>query len=155
MKRSTKLAGVLAAAAVAPSILAGNAGADEGAVYFSAGSANCAIFGDGSVGCDLGSPLRLNYTVGTTYLPLSIPISEIVIDQPWLPAHPTFAGGTSYTLAAGNPSIYDLKTGQDMWGPVIEHAGSSCRIGFHGSFTCNAKGRGFSAYGGIISAAIP
>ncbi|WP_067480072.1 hypothetical protein [Nocardia amamiensis] len=152
MKRSTKFAGALAAAAAAPLVVAGNAQADAGTVYFAAGSTNCAIFGDGSVGCDFGYPLFLSYHVGNSYIPVPVKVSEMVIDQPWLPAHPTFDPGTPYTLPGGNPSIYDVKTGSGQWGPIIEHAGSTCAVGFHGSFTCQAKGRGFSSFGGNVVA---
>ncbi|MGK8487849.1 hypothetical protein [Nocardia asiatica] len=152
MQRSTKFAGALAAVAVAPIIAAGNAQADPGTVYFSVGGTNCAIFGNGSVGCDFASPLHLSYYVGDTYVPVPVKVSEIVIDQPWLPAHPTFDPATPYTLPGGNPSIYDVRTGSGQWGPTIAHAGATCQVGFHGSFGCQALGRGFTTYGGTIVA---
>ncbi|MGK8502835.1 hypothetical protein [Nocardia asiatica] len=152
MQRSTKFAGALAAVAVAPIIAAGNAQAEPGTVYFSAGGTNCAIFGNGSVGCDFASPLHLSYYVGDTYVPVPVKVSEIVIDQPWLPAHPTFDPATPYTLPGGNPSIYDVRTGSGQWGPIIAHAGATCQVGFHGSFGCQALGRGFTTYGGAIVA---
>ncbi|BDT92958.1 hypothetical protein [Nocardia sputorum] len=152
MKRSTKFAGAVAAVAVAPILAAGSAQADPGTVYFSVGSMNCAIFADGSLGCDFAAPLRLSYYVGDTYVPVPVPVNEIAIDQPWLPAHPTFDPATPYTLPGGNPSIYDVRTGSGQWGPIVEHAGASCQVGFHGSFTCQALGRGFTSYGGTVVA---
>ncbi|NKY29663.1 hypothetical protein [Nocardia gamkensis] len=152
MKRSTKFAGALAAVAAAPILAAGNAQADAGTVYFSVGSTNCAIFANGSLGCDLASPMYMSYYIGDTYVPVPVPVNEIAIDQPWLPAHPTFDPGTPYTLPGGNPRIDDVKTGSGPWGPIIEHAGASCQVGFHGSFTCQALGRGFSTYGSTIVA---
>ncbi|MGW4720572.1 hypothetical protein ACWEO7_37350, partial [Nocardia sp. NPDC004260] len=86
MKRIVgRVVGVVAAAVMAPVLLAATAQADPATVYFSAGGMNCAIAGDGSVGCDFGSPMRLQYS----FLPFSFPVNEIVIDQPALPAHPT------------------------------------------------------------------
>ncbi|WP_039794530.1 hypothetical protein [Nocardia araoensis] len=152
MKRSTKFAGALAAVAAATLVAAGNAQADPGTVYFSAGSTNCAIFANGSVGCDFGYPQHMSYHVGGTYIPVPVTVNEIVIDQGWLPAHPTFDPATPYTLPGGNPSIDAVKTGSGQWGPIIEHAGASCQVGFHGSFSCQALGRGFSSYGGTVTA---
>lgn len=143
-----RVVGVVAAAAMAPILLAATAQADPATVYFSAGGMNCAIAGDGSLGCDFGSPMRLQYS----FLPFSFPVNEIVIDQPALPAHPTFDAGTPYTLPGGNPGLDSVATGAGQWGPYIEHAGARCEVGFHGSFTCTSKGHAFSSFGGSISA---
>ncbi|WP_194816958.1 hypothetical protein [Nocardia sp. XZ_19_385] len=147
MKRTiTALAGV-AAVALAPVVLTAPAHAAD-TVYFSVGSRNCAIAPDGTVGCDFGAdPARLQYT----FFPVLIPVNDIVIDQPWLPAHPTFSPG-SRTLPGGNPSIYDVKTGDGAWGPYVEFAGARCEVGFHGSFGCKSKGRSWNEYSGIVSA---
>ncbi|MFQ6398168.1 hypothetical protein ACLMAJ_32600 [Nocardia sp. KC 131] len=150
MKRTIrKFAGVFAAAAVAPVLLAGTAQADDGgAVYFSNGIMQCSITGDGAVGCDLTDSMKIQYS----FLPALLPVRNIVIDQSWLPAHPSFAGGTPHTLPGGNPPLSEVKTGQGTWGAFIEHAGARCESGFHGSFSCQSKGRGFSTYSGIITA---
>ncbi|MFG1797892.1 hypothetical protein [Nocardia sp. NPDC049149] len=149
MKRTMrKVAAVAAAAAAAPIVFTATAQADPGTVYFSVGSFNCAIFGDGTTGCDFAYPMRIQYSNA----PFTLFASEMVIDQPWLPAHPTFDPGTPYTLPGGNPSLDSVKTGQGQWGPYVEYAGAKCEIGFHGSFNCTSKGRAFGSYGGIVSA---
>lgn len=74
----------------------------------------------------------------------------LVIDQSWLPAHPTPAPRTP--RRGGNPQLNDMKTGDGTWGPYIEHAGARYETGFHGSFGCQAKGRGFAIYSETISA---
>ncbi|MFR9752647.1 hypothetical protein ACL02S_16645 [Nocardia sp. 004] len=152
MKRSTKFAGALAAATMAPIIAVGAAEADTGTVYFSVSGADCAIFQDGSLGCDFARPVQLSYYLGDIYLPLPVTVNEIVIDQPWLPAHPTYNPVLRHTMAGGNPGIATVKTGSGQWGPIIEHAGSSCQVGYLGSFTCQAMGQGFASYGATIVA---
>lgn len=149
MKRIVRrVAGVLAAAAMAPILSTATAQADPGTVYFSVGSFSCAIAGDATVGCDFGYPMRLQYT----FLPIPFTVNEIVINQSWLPAHPTFDSGTSYTLPGGSPTLDTVKTGDGQWGPFIEYAGARCEVGFHGSFGCHSKGRAFTSYSGTISA---
>ncbi|MEV0294891.1 hypothetical protein [Nocardia sp. NPDC050710] len=149
MKRIGKrVAGVLGALGMASMLVTGTAQADDGPVYFNAGGFHCAIFADGTVGCDTTSPTRLQYS----FLPFLLTVNEMVIDQPWLPAHPTFDSGTRYTLPGGNPWINNVKTGDGAWGPYIEFAGARCESGFHGSFGCKSKGRGWTAYSGTISA---
>lgn len=144
-----RIAAGAGALGVVSALVTGTARAqDDGPVYFGTGYFQCAIFGDGTVGCDLGSPTRLQYGG----LPLPLTVNEIVIDRSWLPAHPTFDPGTPYTRSGGNPALYDVRTGDGVWGPFVEYAGARCEAGFHGSFTCTSKGRGFSAYGGTISA---
>ncbi|MEU7632690.1 hypothetical protein AB0C34_22300 [Nocardia sp. NPDC049220] len=143
-----RVVGVVATAALAPILLSATAQADPGPVYFSVGSINCAIAADGTVGCDFGYPTRLQYS----FLPFPFSVNDIVIDQPWLPAHPTFGSGAAFTLPDGNPSLDSVKTGSGQWGPFIEYAGSRCAAGFHGSFGCQSKGRAFTAYSGTISA---
>ena len=149
MKRTwTKIAAVAAAAGLAPLLGTAAAQADPGPVHFSTGSFQCAIYDDGTVGCDTDGTMQLNYQ----NVPGLIPVNEVVIDQSWLPAHPTFDPATPYTLPGGNPALSEVKTGDGQWGPYIEHAGSRCEVGFHGSFTCHAKGQAFSMYSRVITA---
>ncbi|MEV5837050.1 hypothetical protein [Nocardia sp. NPDC052112] len=143
-----RVVGVLAVLGLVPVLFAGAAQADDGdTVYFSSGYMNCSIAGDGTVGCDFTSQAQVQYS----FLPILIPVRDIVIDQSWLPAHPTFAVGT-HTLPGGNPQLVDVKTGDGTWGSYIEHAGARCESGFHGSFSCKSKGRAWGIYSGIISA---
>ncbi|MEV6389020.1 hypothetical protein [Nocardia xishanensis] len=79
-------------------------------------------------------------------------VNEIVIDQPWLPTHLMFDAGATYTPPGGNPSLNDVKTGNGQWDAYIEYAGARCESGFHGSFTCQTKGRSFMSWSGTISA---
>ena len=143
-----RVAAVVAAAAMAPILATATVQAAPGTVYFNAAGLSCAIAGDGTVGCDFGSPMRLQYS----FLPIPIPVNEIVIDRPALPAHPTFDAGTPYTRPGGNPGLESVATGTGPWGPYIEHAGARCEVGFHGSFTCTAKGHAFTSFGGTLSA---
>lgn len=143
-----RVAGILAAVGLTPILLAGTAQADDGGtVYFASGSMNCSIGADGTVGCDFADQVRMQYS----FLPIPIPVRDIVIDQTWLPAHPTFAAGT-HTLPGGNPQLSDVKTGDGAWGSYIEYAGARCESGFHGSFGCKSKGRAWTMYSGNISA---
>lgn len=144
----TKAATVLAAAAIVPVASAVTAHADPGTVHFRSGNFNCAITGDGAVGCDLTEPTKLDYN----FLPFLLTVNDVVIDQSWLPAHPTFDSSTPHTLPGGNPQLSEVKTGDGMWGPQIEHAGATCEVGFHGTFSCDAKGHSFSVFNGVVSA---
>ncbi|WP_216911829.1 hypothetical protein [Nocardia noduli] len=153
MKRMANMVGavlgtVALAAATAATFSTGIAQADPGPVFFNAGSANCAIFDDGTVGCDLGGPVPVQYS----FLPATVKMNKIVISQPWLPAHPSTDPGTPYTLAGGNPALADVKSGDGQWGPYVEYAGAKCEAGFHGSFTCSSKGRSWTWFAGVISA---
>lgn len=149
MKRNmTRAAGIAGVACAIPVLFAGTAQAGPGTKHFSVGSTQCAIFGNGTVGCDLSSPTPLMYG----QLPFPLPVSEIVIDTRWLPAHPTFAPGTAYTLPGGNPPLDQVKTGDGPWGPIIEHAGAECSVGFHGTFSCTAHDRSWSTWSGRITA---
>ncbi|MEV6139518.1 hypothetical protein AB0L63_26385 [Nocardia sp. NPDC051990] len=143
-----QVVGMLAVAGLAPVLFGATAQADDGGkVYFSSGSMNCSIAGDGAVGCDFTNQVQVQYK----FLPFLFPARDIVIDQAWLPAHPTFGVG-AHTLPGGNPDLVNVKTGAGTWGAFIEHAGARCESGFHGSFSCTSKGRTWSIYGGIISA---
>ncbi|WP_040795273.1 hypothetical protein [Nocardia higoensis] len=149
MKRNTtRVAGILGVACAVPVLFAASASAEPATKHFSVGSVQCAIFGNGTVGCDLPSPTPLTYG----QLPFSFPVSEIVIDLPWLPAHPTFTPGAAYTLPGGNPPLSEVRTSDGQWGPIIEYAGVNCAVGFHGSFGCTAGGRGFTMWSGRITA---
>ncbi|MFE3188364.1 hypothetical protein ACFXHA_05105 [Nocardia sp. NPDC059240] len=142
-----KAAIVLTVAAAAPVVLSATATADTpGTVYFSSGSWNCSIAADGTTGCDLSGTVPLQLTIAGATLPLLIPTREVVIDVPWLPAHPGFDAGTPHTLPGGNPILDSVATSQDTWGPRITYGGASCASGFHGSFTCSAKGHSFTYY---------
>ncbi|MGW4769679.1 hypothetical protein ACWEO2_16740 [Nocardia sp. NPDC004278] len=142
-----RVVGVFSVVGLASMLFAGTAQADGDTVYFSSGSTNCSIAGDGTVGCDFASQALVQYS----FLPILLPARDIVIDQQWLPAHPTFAVGT-HTLPGGNPDLADVKTGAGTWGSYIEYAGARCEQGFHGSFSCKSKGRTWGIYGGVVSA---
>ncbi|MDR7170106.1 hypothetical protein J2W56_003857 [Nocardia kruczakiae] len=142
------------AGAAAPLAFGGVAGADTpGPVYFSAGTVNCSIADDGSVGCDLATPTWMSIQLGTNVsVPVPFPVREVVIDVPWAPAHPGFDAGTPHTLPGGNPDIstYGQSAGSGPTaGPAVSHAGSTCAVGFHGSFSCDAKGHHFFYYEAI------
>lgn len=153
MRGSTyRVAALLATAALVTVPLAGTAQAEDPApLYFRAGTFSCSIASDGTVGCDLGASAWLTMRVGQVDIPLPFQVTQVVIDVPWAPGHPGFAPG-AYTMAGGNPSIDQVATGSDTWGPFVEHAGAKCAVGFHGSFSCTSKGHIFARYGSAMSA---
>lgn len=104
-------------------------------VYFSAGYANCSMHPNGDVGCDI-SP-------GIAYL-FGIPINNVAIDLPFLPAHPTF-GLTGPLGRAGNRSIDSgpASDGYD-YGGVINYGGATCSAGGRGAVQCSSKGHTFN-----------
>ncbi|MEV6430885.1 hypothetical protein [Nocardia sp. NPDC051463] len=109
-------------------------------VYFSdwLGSANCAIHPNGDVGCDL----RPGYTLWGI-----IPITDVTIDTPALPAHPTFGLGGQHGRP-GSRWITDVprQDGVVYQGTRISYAGVTCIGGLpHGAATnCSAKGHNFT-----------
>ncbi|MFF0493521.1 hypothetical protein ACWDSJ_14995 [Nocardia sp. NPDC003482] len=149
---AVRAAGALAAAAIAPVLFATAAHADDGTVYFADGSINCSITSDGTVGCDFAYPQRLSYKISENVYTPAIPATQVVIDIPWLPAHPGFGG--SHTLPGGNPALSDVKTGAGTWGPYIDYAGAHCEAGFHGSFSCSSKGHDWWVYSGNLTASL-
>ncbi|QIS08744.1 hypothetical protein [Nocardia arthritidis] len=153
---------IVAAAPIAFTVATQAADAAPDTVYFSYGpEVNCAITGDGTVGCDVTPSRYPSVPVGNTYLPLPfIPVAQVVIDQPWLPAHPGEAPG-AFTLPGGNPAMSDVKTGEGYASIRVDHAGATCvSTGGHYSgpgLSCSSKGHSFSLYsdhqgvrGGII-----
>ncbi|NUS42788.1 MAG: hypothetical protein HOQ24_03720 [Mycobacteriaceae bacterium] len=134
-------------------------------VFFRAGAFQCRIAPDGSLGCDLTSPynpplasisLTKTDTGSTTALtrgidlPVPFPVWQVVIDNPAMPALPGMGGGTPFTLPGGNPDFAAIANERGPWGPRLRAFGSTCEIGFHGSFFCNAKGHGFTAWSGYL-----
>jgi hypothetical protein len=142
----------LIAVAVSPVVFAATAHADNVPLYFSAAGVNCFIAGDGTLGCDFGSPQRLTYKVGNTDIPMLFNTRTMVIDQLPLLAHPSLDPGLRYSRAGGNPTIDDVKTGQNPWGSFVDYAGAHCEVGFHGSFSCTSKGQNFTLWNGAITA---
>ncbi|WP_159851289.1 hypothetical protein [Nocardia sp. CY41] len=147
-----RLVSVVAAAAVMPAVITVVAHAEDGTLYFSLGNAQCSIASDGTVGCDYRQGVRMTYRVGETYVTLPFPVRAVVIDQPWLPAHPEFTAGDSHSLPGGNPNFSDVATGTGPWGPFVNYGGAHCEVGFRGSFACQSKGHAFSEWSGEISA---
>ncbi|MFG1792111.1 hypothetical protein [Nocardia sp. NPDC049149] len=157
-----KLSGIAAAAAVAPFVLVAAANADTpDTVYFNYGpEVNCAITGDGTVGCDVAPSRIVAIPVGNAAVPVPFPVDQVVIDHPALPAHPGFARG-AFTRPGGNPNMSDVKTGEGYASISVSHAGATCvATGGHYSgpgLSCTAKGHAFSLYstgGGVRSGII-
>ncbi len=141
------------AMAAAPSAAA----APSGATYFSAAGFNCAITDSGKVGCDLGRSVPVQQYLGlgkaNVYLPYGV--RQMVIDVPFLPAHPGLGIGTPYTLPGGNPPIDEVgvPTGSGATaGSKVSRGGSECYTGFHGAFYCTGPGgHGFNYYTMIVA----
>ncbi|UFS98339.1 hypothetical protein [Nocardia huaxiensis] len=147
-----RAAGVAAASALAAVPLAGTASAEESAaLYFRAGGINCSIAPTGDVGCDLASPASMTIKFAEADVPIPFQVSQVVIDSASMPAHPAFSPG-AYTRAGGNPSIDEVATDSDVWGPKVEFAGARCGVWFHDSFFCSSKGHSFGWYASAISA---
>ena len=159
MRSSTRVrriaAGVAAVALAGGAAVAGTGVADaapRGSVYFSAAGFNCAIAPSGNVGCDLNGsvPVQQSLGIGKASIYLPFGVRQILIDSPWLPAHPGLGIGTPFTLPGGNPSIdkVGVPSGSGATsGSKVSYAGSSCSTGFHGSFSCTGPGgHSFSYY---------
>ncbi|MET9490389.1 MULTISPECIES: hypothetical protein [unclassified Nocardia] len=144
-----------AAVAAVGLTLAGNgvAAADSGVIeannadfmvgdtlYFSdwLGVNNCAITADGNVGCDL-SPGNKLWGI--------LPISDIVIDGSFLPAHPTFGLGGQHGRP-GSRWLTDVPRpdGNIYSGTRFDYAGASCLGGqpHGGALTCSSHGHTFT-----------
>ncbi|MGV9668692.1 hypothetical protein ACWDUL_14685 [Nocardia niigatensis] len=141
-----------AMAAVALSFLGtGIASADSGVIeadnsdflvgdtlYFNEFATQCAIHANGDVACDLGQGNKLWGL---------IPISDIVIDGSFLPAHPTFGLGGQH----GNPNARQLwdvprPPGNVYAGTQFDYAGATCLGGrpHGGGLTCTSHGHTFT-----------
>ncbi|WP_280442998.1 hypothetical protein [Nocardia brasiliensis] len=151
MNITAKLAGIAVAVAAAPLLSTTSAQAvTPDTVYFSYGDeVNCAITADGIVGCDV-TPNRVPaVAVGDTWVPLPVPINQVIIDQPELPAHPGVTP-KAFTLPGGNPPMSEVKTGAGYASIEVAHGGATCvATGGHYSgpgLSCTAKGHAFSLY---------
>ncbi|WP_159846878.1 hypothetical protein [Nocardia sp. CY41] len=109
-------------------------------VYFSGwlGSSNCAIHPNGDVGCDL-SPGHTLWGI--------VPISDVAIDVPFLPAHPTFGLGGPHGRP-GSRWITDVPRpeGKVYQGTRISYAGVICIGGLPrgAGVACTSKGHSFT-----------
>jgi len=99
--------------------------------YFTVDGANCGIQASGAVGCDIPAGVAKWFDV--------IPITDLAIDLPFLPAHPTFGLVGSYgrpgSLALPDPGGY---------GSIISYAGATCSGGGRGAVSCSSMGHSFS-----------
>ncbi len=104
-------------------------------VYFSIGSVNCSMHTNGDVGCDIPAGIANFY---------GLPITNLAIDLPFLPAHPTFG----LTGPLGRPDSRSLDVGPAAdgydYGGVINYGGATCSGGGRGAITCSSKGHSFS-----------
>ncbi|WP_227980432.1 hypothetical protein [Nocardia spumae] len=134
-----------AALALAPTA----AQADAGTVYFRSGSTNCALHDNGSFTCGFSNPYNppgVTIKVAGVDLPVPFGVDQVSYGQPVLPAHPSFGPASDHTLPAGNPDISTVATRQSTWGPTVEYGGTTCSVGFHGSFTCTSHGHTFTTW---------
>ncbi|WP_019926825.1 hypothetical protein [Nocardia sp. BMG111209] len=97
--------------------------------YFSAGSADCAIHADGSVGCDMPAGVARWYDI--------LPVTDLAIDIPFLPAHPEW-------VRHGRPGSPSLPSDANGYDSTISYAGASCNGGGRGAISCTSKGHSFS-----------
>lgn len=109
-------------------------------VYFSVGGDNCAIHPNGDVGCDFASSERLNGFI------FPIPVNDLAIDIPFLPAHPEF-GLTGPHGRPGSPSITVDAAGHWQAGSIT-YGGATCQAGYRGAWGCTSKGHGFNLFEG-------
>ncbi|RDI65824.1 hypothetical protein [Nocardia pseudobrasiliensis] len=108
-------------------------------VYFAEyGGPSCAIHPNGDVGCDLRPGGQALWGV--------VPITDIAIDVPFLPAHPTF-GLTGAHGRPGSRLITDVPRPPDRQyqGTRIDYGGATCIAGLpRGGMSCTSKGHTFS-----------
>ncbi|WP_327145342.1 hypothetical protein [Nocardia sp. NBC_01327] len=132
-------AGMAVAAAAISMVGTGTANADAvnpndyligDTVYFNVGYAQCSIKPDGTAGCDIQSGIAKWLNV--------IPVTDLVIDVPFLPAHPTFGVFGPYGRGDAN-SLPNTEISS-----TITYAGATCYGGGRGAIGCNSKGHSFS-----------
>jgi hypothetical protein len=111
--------------------------------YFSVGSVSCGIHANGDVGCDIPAGMAKWYDV--------IPVTDLAIDAPFLPAHPTFGvlgpHGRQASPQLPDPNGYGsiLSYGSTIsYGNAISYAGATCFGGGRGAIRCSSKGHSFS-----------
>ncbi|MGW5106649.1 hypothetical protein [Nocardia sp. NPDC004123] len=137
--RMRAFAGMAVAAAAISMACAGTANADAvnpndymigDTVYFNVGPAQCSIKSDGTTGCDIASGIARWLNM--------IPVTDLAIDVPFLPAHPTFGVFGPY----GRSDANTLPQGNG-YGSTITYAGATCSGGGRGGILCNSKGHSF------------
>ncbi len=104
----------------------------NGTAYFSVGSVNCDIQSNGDVGCDIPAGIAKWYDV--------IPVTDLAIDLPFLPAHPTFG----LLGPHGRPGSLGLPASYGDAGSSITYAGATCSGGGRGGIYCTSKGHSFA-----------
>lgn len=104
-------------------------------VYFNAGYANCSIHPNGDVGCDISPGIATLF---------GVPINNVAIDLPFLPAHPTF--GLTGPLGRAGSRPFDPGPSVDGYdyGGVITYGGATCSAGGRGAVQCSSKGHTFN-----------
>ncbi|MFE3189438.1 hypothetical protein ACFXHA_10545 [Nocardia sp. NPDC059240] len=138
MNSRSAFVGVAIAAAAVSLTGTGTAGADTNdyligdTVYFNSGPAQCSIRPNGDVGCDIASGIA-------TWLGV-IPVTDLVIDVSFLPAHPTFGAFGPH----GRADARTLDQGPNGYGSTVSYAGATCSGGGRGGTSCQAKGHSFS-----------
>ncbi|TSD99208.1 hypothetical protein FOS14_12640 [Skermania sp. ID1734] len=119
--------------------------------YFDLGDGTeCAIYPTGNVGCAFPQPIALTIT-GSPVRPM---VTNLVIDVPWLPAHPEPGfTGRSGSRQLGVP-VTDANGNTIGWrGAEISYAGASCgNGGERGGWGCSSKGHHFGGGNGYYSA---
>jgi hypothetical protein len=97
--------------------------------YFNVGIADCAIHADGSVGCDIEPGIARWYGL--------LPVTDLAIDIPFLPAHPEW-------IQHGQPGSPALPANSIGYDSTITYAGATCSGGGRGGVACSSKGHAFS-----------
>ncbi|MGW4767953.1 hypothetical protein ACWEO2_07920 [Nocardia sp. NPDC004278] len=111
-------------------------------VYFSYGNmASCAMHPNGDVGCDIQP--------GTARWFGILPVTDLAIDLPFLPAHPTFGQHGM----AGSPGLaLDPSTSTNPYpgNATISYGGATCvGSGARAELSCRSKGHSFAfGFGG-------
>ncbi|MTE15572.1 hypothetical protein [Nocardia aurantiaca] len=100
-------------------------------VYFAANASGCQIRPTGDVGCWYGAG-------GAGWF--GLPVSDLVIDLPFLPAHPSF--GLWGEVARPGAKSFPLDDGTY----TLSYAGATCTVtgGAHFTTTCTSKGHSFT-----------
>ncbi|MET7771758.1 hypothetical protein [Nocardia sp. NPDC005366] len=98
-------------------------------VYFSVGDVNCAMHANGDVGCDIPAGIAKWFNI--------IPVTDLAIDIPFLPAHPSFT-------THGRPGSPGLPSDANGYASTISYGGATCFGGGRGAIGCSSKGHSFS-----------
>ncbi|MGH8883300.1 MAG: hypothetical protein ACRD0P_39160, partial [Stackebrandtia sp.] len=118
------------------------------------GNTDCALRDNGSFTCGFAQPYNppmATLKVAGAEIPVPFGVSQVSYGGQAIPALPSFAAAEEYTLPGGNPDIDEVATGHSTWGPIVEYGGTTCQVGFHGSFSCTSGQHGYTTWSSSLA----